>query len=311
MIKLFKKVKNKIEVIVMKSFRSDFADELLDTIIENEDYILKKKSFKDVTLTHVKILKESKKLNKKAGNYLSVDFQNIYEATSRHHISDVLTKALSQIHKIKKNEKILIVGLGNNNIIADSLGPAVCDKIVVTNHLFKLFPEEIDKDTKKVCVFTPKVMGQTGLESSDLIKAICNLFNPSLVILIDSLASSSIQRINRVIQISDDGIAPGSGIGNIRKPINKEILNVPIIAIGVATVVDASQIVSEAFNKYFEKTKEKLKQKEKRQAVNEVLNNKQLSLVVTPKEIDEDIEHLSTIISSSLNKFIHDSEQTH
>ena len=295
----------------MKSFRSDFADELLDTIIENEDYILKKKSFKDVTLTHVKILKESKKLNKKAGNYLSVDFQNIYEETSRHHISDVLTKALSQIHKIKKNEKILIVGLGNNNIIADSLGPAVCDKIVVTNHLFKLFPEEIDKDTKKVCVFTPKVMGQTGLESSDLIKAICNLFNPSLVILIDSLASSSIQRINRVIQISDDGIAPGSGIGNIRKPINKEILNVPIIAIGVATVVDASQIVSEAFNKYFEKTKEKLKQKEKRQAVNEVLNNKQLSLVVTPKEIDEDIEHLSTIISSSLNKFIHDNEQTH
>ena len=160
------------------SVYEDFADELLDTIIENEDYILKKKSFKDVTLTHVKILKESKKLNKKAGNYLSVDFQNIYEATSRHHISDVLTKALSQIHKIKKNEKILIVGLGNNNIIADSLGPAVCDKIVVTNHLFKLFPEEIDKDTKKVCVFTPKVMGQTGLESSDLIKAICNLFNP-------------------------------------------------------------------------------------------------------------------------------------
>lgn len=295
----------------MPRFLTDFADELLDTIVQNEDYILKKKYFKDITLTHVEILRNNKKINKNVGNYLSIDFPNIYEHKSRHEISDVVNIALKQIYKIKKEDKILIVGLGNSNISADSLGPAVADKIVVTNHLFKLFPNEVDKDTNKVCVFTPKVMGQTGLESSDLIKAITKLFEPTLVIIIDSLASSSIKRINKVIQISDDGISPGSGIGNFRKPINKQVLKVPVIAIGVATVVDASKIVEEAFVKYFEMTKEKIKQKEKIQAIDIILNNQNLNLVVTPKEIDEEIEHLSTIISSAINKYIHNQKQNY
>lgn len=289
----------------MQHFCTDFADELLDTIIKNEDYVLKRKSFQDITLTHVKILRKNNKIHKNVGNYLSVDFQNIYDNQARHAVSDVLLLALKQIYKIQKNEKILIVGLGNSNISADSLGPAVADKIVVTNHLFQLFPNEVEEGTRKVCVFTPKVMGQTGLESSDLIKAITKLYEPTLVILIDSLASSSIQRLNKVIQISDDGISPGSGIGNHRKPINKQVLKVPVLAIGVATVVDASRIVEEAFMKYFETTKEKINQKEKVRAIDSILNHRNFSLVVTPKEIDEEIEHLSTIISSSLNKYIH------
>lgn len=163
----------------------------------------------------------------------------------------------------------------------------VADKIVVTNHLFSIYPEKINKQLKKVCVFTPKVMGQTGLESADLVLAVNKLFKPNVIIVIDALASLSIHRINRVIQLSDTGISPGSGVGNYRKEINEKSMNVKVIALGVATVVEAKQIIQE-LNKTIT-----------------IPEKEAYNLILTPKEIDEDIEHLSNIIACSLNKYIH------
>ena len=148
-------------------------------------------------------------------------------------------------------------------------------------------PEEIDDDVKRVCVFTPKVMGQTGLESADLVKGVVDLFKPDLIVIIDALASSSINRVNKVIQLSDTGITPGSGVGNYRKEINEKSMKCKVIAIGVATVVEANKIVLEL--------DEKIK----------IPKNSNYNLILTPKEIDEDIEHLSTIIATSINKYVH------
>lgn len=264
--------------------RTDFADELINKG-KQEEYIKHSKTLKGVKQTVIEIIKEKNQFNKEKGKYISIDFNNLYDENDRINITNMLITSLKELHKVKQNSKVLIVGLGNSKIIADSLGPNVADKVIVTNHLFKVIPDDIEKDMNKVCVLTPKVMGQTGLESADIVEAVSDLFKPDLVIVIDALASSSIKRVNKVIQLSDTGIAPGSGVGNYRKEITQRKLNAKVIAIGVATVVEASNIVSEMIGKNIE--------------------DSHLNLILTPKEIDEDIEHLSTIIATSINKYIH------
>ncbi len=285
--------------------KTDFADETLSLFKSNDDYKIKQKKYEKVTLTHVEILKKNRYINKDVGNYISIDFDNLNDNKDRINVSKVLLKALHSMYKISDDDRILIVGLGNSNIVADSLGPSVANNIIVTNHLFKLFPSKVDKDLRRVSVFTPKVMGQTGLETSDLIKAITKLYNPTLIIAIDSLASTSVKRINKVIQINDTGICPGSGIGNNRKPLNKQVLKVPVIAIGVATVVSAKRIVEEAMYQYSKRLNQSISKIKENQILNQIFENNNLNMVVTPKEIDEDINNLSTIIATALNQFIH------
>lgn len=264
------------------NLRTDFADELIRK--SSRDYHKTSKVYKGVKLTTIDILKDKNQFNKEKGKYISIEFKDLYDDNSRKSISKLLIEALKSLHVIKKDEKVLIVGLGNSKIIADSLGPNVADKVMVTNHLFNVIPEEIDDNVNKVCVFTPKVMGQTGLESADIVKSVNELFKADLVIVIDALASSSIKRVNKTIQLSDTGIAPGSGVGNYRKEISYRTLKSKVIAIGVATVVEANQIIKE---------------------VDVNFQDDKYNLILTPKEIDEDIEHLSTIIADSINKYIH------
>lgn len=264
------------------TYHSDIADEL---ILNKKHYKKEEKQLKDVKMTTINILKDQNKFNKEKGKYISIDFNNMYDDTIKDEISSLLIEALKTLYKIKSNDKVLIIGLGNQKIISDSLGPNVADKILVTNHLFSLFPEDIEESLKRVCVFTPKVMGQTGLESADLVDSVAKLFKPNIIIVIDALASSSIKRINKVIQLSDTGIAPGSGVGNYRKQINEKTLKVKVIAIGVATVVKAYQLINELNIK--------------------VPEDELYEMILTPKEIDEDINMLSSIIATSINKYIH------
>ncbi len=265
--------------------RSDFADEIVKK--KSKDINKTTKKYKNIKMTTIDILNDDNPYEKEKGRYISIDFNTLVDEYIRRNIANLLVNSLQSLYEIKKQDKVLIVGLGNQKIIADSLGPMVADKIVVTNHLFSLLPNDVSKDLKRVCVFTPKVMGQTGLESADLIIAVTNLFKPNIIIVVDALASSSITRINRVIQLSDTGISPGSGVGNHRKEINEKNLNTKVLAIGVATVVEAMQIIKE-----LDKTIK-------------IPSNQNYNLVLTPKEIDEDIDHLSTIIADAINKYIH------
>lgn len=262
--------------------RTDFADEMIQK--KGKDYNKIVKNYKNMKMTIIDILNDNNQYGKEKGKYISIDFKDLYDQYSRQKIENLLIESLKILYQIKESDKVLIVGLGNQKIIADSLGPSVADKIMVTNHLFTLFKNEA-KDIKRVCVFTPKVMGQTGLESADLIEAVNQLFKPNIIIVIDALASSSITRINKVIQLSNTGIAPGSGVGNYRKEINEKRLKTKVIAIGVATVVEANKIIEELHYK--------------------APDNQNYHLVLTPKEIDEDIQHLSNIIANSINKYIH------
>lgn len=257
------------------NYNSDFADEFS---YQKDEYKKVIKQYKnDVSYTCIDIIKDKNQFNKGKGRYISIDFKSLLEEESQMTISEVLIESLKDFYKIKKDDKVLIVGLGNDKIIADSLGPSVADKIMVTNHLFTLFKEN-EEDLKRVCVFTPKVMGQTGLESADLVEAVVKLFKPNIIIVIDALATNSFNRINKVLQLSDTGIAPGSGVGNYRKQIDYQTLKVKVIAIGVATVVKANHLIKDYDDD---------------------------DLILTPKGIKEDIDNLSTIIASSINKYLH------
>lgn len=256
----------------------------------------------NVTITRVKIKdKEGENaLKKKKGNYITIDVKKINNISieDEEEIINILTKELKKIVDIhvKKDEEILIVGLGNLFSTPDSLGAKVVQNIEITRHVKLYLPNYIDKNTRSVSAVTPGVLGTTGIETLEIVKGIVDNIKPKLIIAIDSLCSKNIDRINKSIQISDTGIVPGVGVGNAREEISKETLGIPVIALGVPTVLDAATIVIEALNICDVNFSE-----------NDIISKMKLNnfnFIVTPKEIDELIDNMSTIISEGINQAV-------
>lgn len=223
-----------------------------DLVVESLDNVLDKIETENtlegsVKVTRVFLPKDyEQELGKKAGNYITIEFKDV---TDKNNYDEVLKITVRELNKIinefnlKQDDLILVLGLGNRKSTPDALGPMTMEQVLVTNHLFLL--EEASSGFRPVAVISPGVMAQTGLETSDFIESIVNKLNPKLLIVVDALASQSMDRVNRTIQFTDTGIAPGSGIGNYRKEISKEVLGIPVVAIGVPTVVSAATIVSD------------------------------------------------------------------
>ncbi len=294
--------------------RTDLADEIVTSSKDTKEYSVTNKTYHDVNISYITIHKDNNSFNKKKGDYISIEFSNVEDQKNRDIIKEVLVDNLKQLiskYKLSSNAKVLIVGLGNESFMADALGPMSAKEIIVTNHIFELDPSSIKEGTKCVSLLVPGVMGQTGLETADIVKSVTDFYKPDLIIFIDALASRSIARVNRVIQVCDAGIEPGSGIGNNRKPMDKEYLNAPCIAIGVATVVGASSIVDETIG-IIEKMYGDIplnhsifKDRNRYQVIADVLEEKGLNMVVTPKQIDEDVKNISYIIGNSINESLH------
>lgn len=298
------------------NFNTDLASEAVDTLKS------KNKTFKDYC--NIKLIETivdanlSKKIKKKQGDYYLIDISNedINDSESLLRIEKFITKLLKKIlkkEKINNESKGLIVGLGNLNITPDSLGPKVIDKVIVTRHLFELDKESISEGISNVCALSPGVMGTTGIETSDIIKAIIDKISLDYIIVIDALKAIDINRVNKTIQITNSGISPGSGVGNRRKELSKDVLGIPVIAIGIPTVVDASSIAinsfynlinnekyQDIFNKYH-----KLKQDFKNQIEEEVIATYNSNYIVSLKEIDIDIENLSEVLSGAIDHALH------
>ncbi|GIO34133.1 MULTISPECIES: GPR endopeptidase [Paenibacillus] len=220
---------------------------------------------------------------------------------------------------IQKKDTVLIVGLGNWNVTPDSLGPLVVENVLVTRQYFELMPDQVAPGYRQISAIAPGVLGITGIESSEIVQGIVDRTKPDLIIAIDALASRSLERVNTTIQIADIGIHPGSGIGNKRRGLTKEVLGVPCIAIGVPTVCYASTIVNnvmEMMKKHFggdqQQTREimglldSISENERLALVKEVLEPLGHDLIVTPKEIDEFIEDIANIVASGLNASLHE-----
>ena len=279
-------------------------------------------------------------IHKKPGTYYTLDISKVdfHDSVLCENVEGCLAKVLIRllINKNLKNKKCLLVGLGNVNVTPDSLGPYVMDNVVVTRHL--VHTGHLSEGFSEVSAISPGVMGNTGIETFDIIKAVRDKINVDFLIVVDALASSSISRVNKTIQITDTGINPGSGVGNKRKELSYETLGVPVIAIGVPTVVDAVTITSDAIDyviKYLnEASKHKFKRQtdldkahdpsdetkeillgqigllnedEKRNLIQEVLTPNGYNMMVTPKEVDSDIEDLSKIIAMGIDLALHHS----
>ncbi len=325
--------------------RTDLAIEAIGN--EQIDGIENKiENIDNIKITNVKVLKKgSEKINKKIGNYITIEFEDITDYNYKEKVKKIFTKYLKQMLancQIDNNASCLIIGLGNDKSTPDSLGPITLNNILVTNHLFVY--GNVEEGFRRVSAVAPGVMGQTGIETSDLIKNIINSINVDFIITIDALASQSIERVNRTIQMTDTGIAPGSGIGNKRKEISIETIGKPVIAIGVPTVVDAVTIVSDTINYMYQNysyTKENidkpisrlisgnvnylkkkveindnlkkelfgvignLNDEEVKQLIYEVLTPIGYNLMVTPKEVDFIIEKLGDIIGNGINNALH------
>jgi spore protease len=219
-----------------------------------EGVIIKEKEENDIKISLVEITAEGEKaIGKKQGQYLTIEVLGIRQQDSdlQKKVEGVFASEFARFLKQKglsEDASCLIVGLGNWNVTPDALGPIVCENLLVTRHLFELQPQSVSDGYRPVSALAPGVMGITGIETSDIIFGVVEKTKPDFVIAIDALASRSIERVNSTIQISDTGIHPGSGVGNKRKELSKETLGIPVIAIGVPTVVDAVSITSDTID---------------------------------------------------------------
>ena len=262
----------------------------------------------------------AKIMNKEIGKYITLEsnLMKFDDDESREEMIEYLKDELVDILGNDKTKKTLVIGLGNWNITSDALGPKSVSKTLITRHIFKNYNKDYDDDFTEVSGLSPGVMGLTGIETSEVVKSLVETVKPDRVIAIDALASRKMERVNTTIQISTAGIAPGGGVGNKRKALNKEYLGVDVIAIGVPTVVDAAtltiDVLDTAIDNLMEQSKEsesfynmlkKLREDEKYSLIKESLDPYDKNLIVTPKDIDDTIENLSIIISEGLNRSLH------
>lgn len=280
-----------------------------------------------ITITRLEVTTEegSRIMGKMIGHYVTFEVPELRKQDTG--LQDRVATKLAQEFAtflerigINKTAKVLIVGLGNWNVTPDALGPIVVENALVTRHFFELMPNEVAPGYRNVSAVAPGVLGITGIESSEIVQGIVDRSKPDLIIAIDALASKALERVNTTIQIADTGIHPGSGIGNKRRGLTKEILGVPVIAIGVPTVLYASTIVSNSIDLMREHLKkhannadnnflgllDSIDENERLQLVREALGPLGHDLLVTPKEIDQFIEDIANIVASGLNAALHE-----
>lgn len=278
----------------LKNFeiRTDFADEWILNHQEDDSFTHHIMQKEGIDLHFIQILKEENSLHKQKGIYVTLAYEKMDDREARLKIASTLQFCIRELlEKMKVTpHKFLVVGLGNRMVASDALGPLVANEIMVTAHFYKDGNFDM-KGTQEVAAIVPGVMGQTGIESGEIVKSIVDTYGPELVIVVDALATGSTARINRVIQLNSVGIIPGSGVGNHRMKLDEETLGVPVLSLGVATVISVAAIVKECVPQ---------------------LDFKQLQeahpffhLVVTPKSIDVEMKQLCEILALALNRFLH------
>lgn len=274
----------------------------------------------EIKITNVVIETENgaKIMGKPKGTYITLEAPNMSEQDEDYHreISKQLARVLHRLLPRKEEPlSVLAVGLGNREVTPDALGPRAVDNLMITRHILREFGKYAfgEEETNQISSIVPGVMAQTGMESLEIVKGIIEETKPDCVIAIDALAARSTKRLGRTIQITDTGINPGSGVGNHRHGLNQESLGIPVIAIGIPTVVDAATIVSDTMNtliqamsqsavlKNLSGSLETLNDGEKYDLIRELLSPSLNTMFVTPKDIDESIKRLSFTVSEGLN----------
>ena len=305
------------------NFRTDLALERRDIFKKNNNLqeidgieTESKDIDQNLKVSRVKITNENgeQAIGKPIGTYITIDIKKlkIAEEEEIQKSAETLANELKEVinKHIAFKDDILVVGLGNLYVTPDSLGPKVINDIDVTRHIIKYLPQYIDENARPVSAISPGVLGTTGIETLEILEGIVQKIQPKLLIVIDALASRSIERISSTIQISDTGIVPGAGVGNTRKELSQRTLGIPVVAIGIPTVVESAVLVNDCLDLFIEKLQQEaksndylnqLKDQDNYEEIKEALNPNDYNMIVTPKEIDELIENMSSIVARGIN----------
>ena len=309
----------------MYQVRTDLALEVQEKIQEDKGEVkgvcfLEEKLDPNLVISTVVIETENgaRLMHKPKGTYITIEAGDMDEEDEGYHreISEQLAKVLKRLIPGKKEDyEVLVVGLGNRGVTPDSLGPRVVDNLFITRHVIREYGKYAFGKEKvpHISSIVPGVMAQTGMESLEIIQGIVKETRPDFIIVIDALAARSTKRLNRTIQVTDTGINPGSGVGNHRHGLNEKSLGIPVISIGVPTVVDAATIVNDTMSnlilamtqsdhfKMIGSSLDELNEAEKYELIRELLSPNLNAMFVTPKDIDESVKRLSFTISEGLN----------
>ena len=309
----------------MYQIRTDLALETQEKMQE-EKVELKGVRFKEetihknLTISTVVIETENgaKAMEKPKGTYITIEARDMNEVDESYHreISEQLAKVIKQLIGTKKEDlSVLVVGLGNRAVTPDALGPRVVDNLYITRHIIREYGNYAfgRKHVNRISSIVPGVMAQTGMETMEIVNGVVKETRPDVVIAIDALAARNTKRLNRTIQVTDTGINPGSGVGNHRHALNEKSIGVPVVAIGIPTVVDAATIVNDTmYNLIMAMNQDRdlrtighslgnLNEAEKYELIRELLSPNLNTMFVTPKDIDESVKRLSYTISEALN----------
>lgn len=326
--------------------RTDLLVDIFNTEQVEDGIIVHKDEENGIEIIEVEIQNDKNSLKKKRGKYITISYQDVTDKENGNNLEEIMVKELKRLLKylkIDEDSSCLVVGLGNRDSTPDALGPKTIENVLVTRYLYEIEKIEVDKNYRNVASFIPGVTGMTGIESSDIILGIIEKIKPGFIIVVDALASSSIDRVNKTVQITDTGILPGSGVYNNRKELSYETLHIPVISIGIPTVIEAFVLVSDTIGyllKHFSYNKEnyqknklvpvtlrdyknhhkELSKEEKMQLLGEIgtLTDNEVkelifevltpigyNMMVTPKEIDFVIDKTSNILANSINKALH------
>lgn len=289
-------------------FRTDLAienkemydSENKDKGIEISGVEVETEKFKGIVgVTRIKITDDhgSKVMQKPLGNYITLEVDGVVDGPEelKEVVAMAVSNELKKLIQFHSNLKVLIIGLGNDKVTPDSLGPYTVSKVKVTRHYFLMNEGDGDDEISCVSGFIPGVMGSTGMETADLIKSAAKIANPEVIIAIDSLAARNVNRISTTIQISDTGISPGAGTGNNRKQLNEKTLGTKVIAIGVPTVIDSKTLILDNLFGFLKEPSD----------AEQYLDQNGVPMIVTSTEIDQVIKDYSDIISNGINITLH------
>ncbi|MDR2514819.1 MAG: GPR endopeptidase [Christensenellaceae bacterium] len=299
--------------------RTDLALEAREAAGEIPGVSMEQEELDGTTITRVKVFSPegARALGKPMGNYITLENAALSEAEALRggELGAVIAREIRALLKAGEDACPMVAGLGNRNLTPDSLGPRVTEALFISRHIKETMPELLDQKVRPVCAVSPGVMGETGIETGELILAAVRAVKPSCLIVVDSLAARSASRVLGTVQISDAGVSPGSGVGNHRSALTRQSLSLPVIAIGVPMVVHAAVIGRDTLERAIDEiaggagensalAKELAAYREGR-ALDGLLRRAQGELmqnfVVTPISIDEAVRNVAQLVAEGIN----------
>ena len=296
---------------MQQQIRTDLAQEAYASVPQARGVMsTEEQAGEGISITRVKIVNQEgvDALGKPVGNYITIDVPRLLErdVDLEQRVIETLAREIrAMLGPIGEKDTVLVAGLGNREVTPDSLGPRVAAGTLVSRHITQYLPDLIDERVRPVCTVAPGVLGVTGIETGDVMKGLVQRVSPKVVIAVDALASRATDRISTVIQLTDTGIAPGGGVGNQRMELTQKTLGVPVIGIGVPTVVHASTISQDAVALLMQEVGEQEKEQALVELVGKIVSEKIGPLIVTPKEIDQIVADVSKVVAGGINLALH------